>query len=74
MAQTFQQRVRVSYFGYTAEFTTSEGDNAAIRAEANAIILAKFGPAPAQGYVEPGLPFPAFVPVHRWDEEDGAFY
>lgn len=63
----FEQRVRVAYFGYSAEFTTSNNRNDAIRAEANQIVLTKFGSAP-------GLPFPAFVPVQRYDAEDGKFY
>ena len=70
----FEQRVRVAYFGYSAEFTTSESRNEAIRAEANSIILAKFGHAPDLRYVEPGLPFPAYVPVQRYNVEDGKFY
>lgn len=70
------QRIRVAYFGYSVEFTTSENKPDAIRAEANRIVTAKYGD-PAErhlNYVEPGLPFPAYVPVQYWDTECGKFY
>lgn len=70
----FEQRVRVAYFGYSAEFTTPEGRDDAIRAEANRLILAEYGSAPALGYVEPGLPFPAYVPVLRYDAKEGDWW
>lgn len=70
----FEQRVRVAYFGYSAEFTTAENRNGAIRAEANRIVLAKFGSAPDLRYVEPGIPFPDYVPIQRYDHEDDGFY
>ena len=66
--------VQFSYFGYTATFavradTTIEQR----RAEANERVIAKFGDTPTIPYVQPGLPFPDFVPMLVWDEQDEAF-
>jgi hypothetical protein len=66
---TKQIAVQFSYFGYTASFQTSAPSVAERRAEANALILNKFGSAPALRYVEPGLPFPDYVPMLTWDSE-----
>jgi hypothetical protein len=66
--------VRFSYFGYSAEFMTPATSTAERRSQANEIVLAKFGQSPAIRYVEPGLPFPEYVPMHVWDEQDKAWY
>ena len=65
--------VRFSYFGYSVSFETSAPTVALRRAEANAKIIAKFGENPALRYVEPGLPFPDYVPMLVWDNELGDF-
>lgn len=64
------QGVKLSYFGYTAVFGVAEGTpSATIRKEANERIIKKCGTAPKLTYVEPGLPFPDYVPVLHWDAE-----
>ena len=57
-----QYRYRLAYFGYSVEFTYA-GTIAEIRAEANRLTIEKYGAAPAMSYVEPGLPYPDYVPV-----------
>ncbi len=64
-----QTAVQFSYFGYTTSFLTSAATVAERRAEANARVIAKFGAQPALSYVEPGLPFPDYVPMLTWDGE-----
>ncbi len=56
--------VQFSYFGYSTSFETSAPTVAERRAEANARVIAKFGPAPA---------IPDFVPMLTWDAERGEF-
>jgi hypothetical protein len=65
--------VQFSYFGYSTSFLTSAPTVAERRAEANARIIKKFGNAPALHYVEPGLPFPDYVPMLTWDAEREEF-
>lgn len=62
-----QIAVQFSYFGYITSFLTSASTVAERRAEANARVIAKFGNEPAMRYVEPGLPFPDYVPMLTWD-------
>ena len=59
--------VQFSYFGYGTSFATEAKTVAERRAEANRRVIAKFGEAPAMCYVEPGLPFPDFVPMLTWN-------
>jgi hypothetical protein len=61
--------VKVSYFGYSVAFYTDAPDADARRADANATVLKAFGNVPLVPYVEPGLPFPDYVPVRVWDAE-----
>lgn len=61
--------VKFDYFGYSTVFETSAPTVAERRAEANARVIAKFGPSPALRYVEPGLPFPDYVPCLCWYDE-----
>lgn len=61
------RRFRVAYFGWSAEFTSAEVNADKLRAEANRIVLEAHGPDPSLSYVEPGLPFPAYVPVDVWE-------
>lgn len=64
-------RCRCAYFGYSVEFDTAAGSSSAERrAEANAIILDAYGITPTLSYVEPGLPFPDYVPVMVWHAAD----
>lgn len=64
-----QIAVQFSYFGYTTSFLTSAPTVAERRAEANARVIAKFGSEPTLSYIEPGLPFPDYVPMMTWDHE-----
>jgi len=64
---TTQTAVQFSYFGYTTSFLTQEPTVAERRAEANARVIEKFGNEPTLRYVEPGLPFPDYVPMLTWD-------
>jgi hypothetical protein len=57
------QMFRFSYFGYTVEFSFAFKNIRDLREEANTQILAKFGVTPTISYVEPGVPFPAYVPA-----------
>ena len=66
--------VKFSYFGYSVSFDTSADSVAARRAEANAIIISKFGESPKSAYAAPGLPFPDFVPMQYWDEEGQSWH
>ncbi len=66
--------VKFDYFGYSISFLTSAPTVAERRAEANARVIAKFGQAPALRYVEPGLPFPDYVPQQWWDHETQKWY
>lgn len=68
-----QIAVQFSYFGYTTSFLTSAQTVAERRAEANVRVINKFGRDPALRYVEPGLPFPDYVPMLTWDGELGEF-
>jgi len=61
--------IQFLYFGYTTSFATSAATVAERRAEANARVIEKFGIEPALRYVEPGLPFPDYVPMLTWDAE-----
>ena len=65
------QTFKLSYFGWTATFQTETSDATAIRAKANAMVVAQHGQNPpgAIRYVEPGTPFPAYVPVQVWEGE-----
>jgi hypothetical protein len=63
---TNQIRCSLSYFGYSVEFATVAATIAERRAEANRLIIAKYGETPALSYVQPRLPFPDFVPVQTW--------
>lgn len=66
MTKTNQIRCSLSYFGYSVEFTTSAPTAAERRAEANQLVIAKYGETPKLSYVQPRLPFPDFVPVETW--------
>ena len=60
-------RCKCDYFGYSVEFNTDPRSTVAERrAQANDIILKAFGMHPVLAYVEPGLPFPDYVPVRVW--------
>ena len=70
------QRIRFSYFGYSVEFSTETVEISALRAEANAHTLAAHGPDGVMGlhnvplpYVEPGLPYPDYVPAQVLTDE-----
>jgi hypothetical protein len=65
--------VQFSYFGYTCSFATLAPTVAERRAEANARVTANFGITPVISYVEPGLPFPDYVPMLTWDAEREEF-
>lgn len=65
--------VRFAYFGYSAMFETSTPSVEERRAEANRIVIARYGAAPQLSYAAPGVPFPDFVPMTVWDEEAQAF-
>lgn len=65
--------VKFSYFGYSVNFATAAPTVAARRAEANALIVARYGAAPELSYVEHGLPFPDYVPMLTWDAERKEF-
>lgn len=65
-------RYRLAYFGWSIEFTRPYAPAAAIRAEANARVIEQHGKDAS--YVEPGLPFPDFVPVQMWDGESEDFF
>ena len=67
-------RCKVACFGYSVEFTTQARSSTDRRAEANQLIIAKFGAVPKLSYVELGVPFPAYVPVEVYDEETRSFY
>ena len=66
--------VRLAYFGYSVTFQAKAAATADRRAEANALVLARYGAAPAMAYVAPGLPFPDYVPVQVWDAETATFF
>jgi hypothetical protein len=70
---------KFDYFGYSTTFDAHAGTPADIlRAVANARVKAEFGIDPAArglpSYVEPHLPFPAYVPVQIFDPESGLFF
>jgi len=69
MTKTQMIAVKFDYFGYSAAFKTSATTVAERRAEANARIITKFGTSPTISYVEPGLPFPDYVPMQTWDDQ-----
>lgn len=59
-------RCKLSYFGYSVEFSTNAVSTAERRAEGNRHIIARYGVTPKLSYVQPGLPFPDFVPVETY--------
>jgi hypothetical protein len=65
--------VQFSYFGYSCSFATSATTVAERRQQANERVIAKFGKTPRISYVEPGVPFPDFVPMLTWDAENQEF-
>ena len=69
---TMSEDVQLAFeFGYTTPaFRSLFGTNNGIAGQ----VIAKFGKDPDLRYVEPELPFPNYVPVQRWDEEDQKFY
>jgi ribonuclease I len=65
---------RFAYFGYSAEFAApAVWSIAERRREANRLVIAAYGAAPALAYVEPGLPFPEYVLCLTWDPVDQVY-
>jgi hypothetical protein len=66
--------VRFAYFGYQATFDAARyPTDHERRLQANRMVIDAYGSAPAMSYVQPGLPFPDYVPCQVWDNETQEF-
>jgi hypothetical protein len=67
--------VRFAYFGYSVMFDAAKyRTDHERRLQANRMIIDAYGSAPAMPYVQPGLPFPDYVPCQVWDSETQDFW
>lgn len=71
---THTRLVRFEYFGWGAQFSTAATSTAQCRSEANRMVLARYGAESVLPYVEPGVPFPDYVPMRVWDAGDQQWY